>query len=193
MSASPARTRIITAAHELFYQHGVRATGVDRLIAEGGVTKATFYRHFPTKDDLVLAYLAARHEHWMRWFRDALTRYRAEQTLSGRQHQPFAPLLRALEDWFGNPEFRGCAFINAAAELGPALPGALALTAAHKREMVAEIATLLPEGQRGKIAMAAGLAVDGAIIRAQTGADEAAQALEALRTALAALAKTFQG
>ncbi|MDD2705311.1 MAG: helix-turn-helix domain containing protein [Acidocella sp.] len=193
MSVSPARTRMIAAAHELFYQHGVRATGVDRIIAEAGVTKVTFYRHFPTKDDLVLAYLAARHEHWMRWFTDALARYRAEQTLSGRQHQPFAPLLRALEDWFWNPEFRGCAFINAAAELGATLPGALELTAAHKREMVAEIATLLPEAQRGKIAMAAGLAVDGAIIRAQTGADEAAQALEALRTALAALAKTFQG
>jgi AcrR family transcriptional regulator len=190
MPESPARTRIITVAHVLFYQHGIRATGIDKIIAEASVTKVTFYRHFPTKDDLVLAYLATRHEQWMQWFRDTLAQYHASQTLSGRQHQPFAPLLRALGEWFGTPEFRGCAFINITAELGGTLSGTLELTAAHKREMVAAIATLLPDHpQRENIAAAAGLAVDGAVIRAQTGPEEAVQALAALQIALAALAK----
>jgi len=182
-SPSPARARMLATAHELFYQHGIRATGVDKIIAASGVTKVTFYRHFPTKDDLVLAYLGARHEQWLGWFRAALAKYRAEQTASGRAGQPFMPLLRALGEWFAAPEFRGCAFINVTAELGASLPGVLELTAAHKREMVAEIAALLPEHpRRAAMAEVAGLAVDGAIIRAQMNAREAALALDSLQT-----------
>jgi len=49
----PARERILLTAHELFYRDGIRATGIDRVIAESGVTKVTFYRHFPSKNDLI--------------------------------------------------------------------------------------------------------------------------------------------
>src|SRR3954468_10276705 len=67
--------RILRAAHDLFYGDGIRATGIDRVIAESGVAKVTFYRRFPSKDDLVLAYLDFRHERWMAWFTDALARH----------------------------------------------------------------------------------------------------------------------
>ncbi|WP_394700542.1 TetR/AcrR family transcriptional regulator [Thiomicrorhabdus sp.] len=64
----PARERILLTAHDLFYREGIRATGIDRLIREAGVTKVTFYRHFPSKNDLILAFLHYRHQRWMDWF-----------------------------------------------------------------------------------------------------------------------------
>ena len=73
----PARERILRTAHDLFYAEGLRATGIDRVIAEAGVTKVTFYRHFPSKNDLILAYLNLRHEQWMAWFVAALARHGA--------------------------------------------------------------------------------------------------------------------
>ena len=76
----PARERILLAAHELFYRDGLRATGVDRVIAAAGVTKVTFYRHFPAKDELIRAFLAYRHERWMDWFQAALARHQAAQS-----------------------------------------------------------------------------------------------------------------
>ncbi len=72
---SAARRRILLTAHDLFYRDGVRATGIDRVIAESGVTKATFYRHFPSKNDLVRAFLEYRHLRWMAWFEEALQRH----------------------------------------------------------------------------------------------------------------------
>ena len=81
----PARDRLLHTAHALFYRDGIRATGIDRVIAESGVTKVTFYRHFPSKNDLICAYLEYRHTGWMAWFGDALqpvsyTHLRAHET-----------------------------------------------------------------------------------------------------------------
>src|SRR6185436_2086359 len=67
--------RILQAAHDLFYRDGIRATGIDRVIAESGVAKLTFYRQFASKDDLILAFLDYRHERWMAWFTAALARH----------------------------------------------------------------------------------------------------------------------
>ncbi len=186
---SSARERILFAAHDLFYRDGVRATGVDRVIAAAGVAKLTFYRHFPSKDDLVRAFLAHRHERWMNWFADALARHRAEQTDIERAGDPLAPLLRALEDWLRDPEFRGCAFINVVAELGGAFPETRAIAAAHKQEMTAAIATLL-DGRRdaAQAAEAASLAFDGAVVRAQAGGASASAALDGLALALRSIA-----
>jgi AcrR family transcriptional regulator len=181
---SAARARILDAAHELFYRDGLRATGIDRIIAAADVTKATFYRHFPSKDDLIAAYLAERHARRIAWLAAALVRHAAAQSLSGRQHQPLAPLHAALAEWFATPEFRGCAFINSVAELGE---GAAERAARYKREMTAAIATLLPPGARPNIAEAACLAADGAIIWAQMG--DVAAALEGLQLVLIALGR----
>ena len=74
----PARERILLAAHDLFYLDGIRATGIDRVIAESGVTKVTFYRHFPSKNDLICEFLEYRHRRWMAWFTDALQRHGGE-------------------------------------------------------------------------------------------------------------------
>ena len=162
LAALPARERILVTAHELFYRHGIRATGVDRVIAEAGVAKLTFYRHFPSKDELVRAFLDYRHTRWMAWFVDALGRHGA------KPEQGLAPVTAALAEWFGEPQFRGCAFINAVAEVGGSLPDANAIALRHKRDVEAVIAELLPPGpRRAARAQAAALAVDGAIVRAQ--------------------------
>ncbi len=147
-----ARERILYTAHELFYQDGVRATGVDRVIAESGVAKVTFYRHFPSKNDLIRAYLAYRHTHWMTWFTDALVRH-------GGGSDAIVP---AMDEWFHDARYRGCAFINSVGELGGALPDVIEIAHSHKQDMTAAIAAVLPRSrQRAQIAQAVALAIDG--------------------------------
>jgi len=186
-TATSARERILSTAHDLFYRDGIRATGVDRLIAESGVAKLTFYRHFPSKDDLVRAFLDHRHRRWMAWFIDALGRHGATAA-DGRD--PLLPLAAVLQEWCEDPAFRGCAFINSAVEIAQALPEALPIGRAHKAEMTEVIAQLLPaHPDRESLAEAAALAFDGAIVRAQMAADarERRAVVESLRRVLRAL------
>lgn len=156
--ALPARERILLTAHDLFYRDGIRATGIDRVIAESGVTKVTFYRHFPSKNDLIREFLEYRHRRWMEWFVDALKRH---------GEAPDA-LIPALGEWFNDENFRGCAFINSVGELGGVLPEVVEISRRHKQDMTEAIASLLPPSRhRTADAQAVAVAVDGAIIRAQ--------------------------
>jgi AcrR family transcriptional regulator len=153
-----ARERILLTAHELFYRDGIRATGIDKVIAESRVTKVTFYRHFPSKNDLIREFLEYRHKRWIEWFADALQRHGGEVNA----------LVPTLSEWFHDKDFRGCAFINSVGELGSVLPEVVEITRSHKIEMTSEIAKLLPMSkQRKQTAQAISLAVDGAIIRTQ--------------------------
>jgi len=116
---SEPRERLLARASALFYAEGVNTVGVDRIVSEAGVTRATFYRHFPSKTDLVLAYLQSVH--------DAIAAHTA-QLAADREPEAF---LSALGDdiagQVARPGFRGCAFINAALEFedGP-IPRAVA-------------------------------------------------------------------
>jgi AcrR family transcriptional regulator len=106
---SPARQRILDTATALFYGEGVHTVGIDRIIAEAGVAKATFYHHFPAKDDLVRAYLLEQH----RQQRQAI------EALNAKTPTPREALERIF-DYMGkvgsSPNYRGCPFINVAAE-----------------------------------------------------------------------------
>jgi AcrR family transcriptional regulator len=160
LSAQPPspRERILLTAHDLFYREGIRATGIDRVIAESGVAKVTFYRHFPSKNDLICEFLEYRHLQWMAWFTDALARH-------GGDADALCP---ALAEWFADAGFRGCAFINSVAELGGALPAVVAISQRHKQDMADAIAGLLPPSRHHRQdALDLALAVDGAITRAQ--------------------------
>lgn len=192
ISALPARERILLTAHDLFYADGIRATGIDRVIAASGVTKVTFYRHFPSKDDLVRAFLDHRHARWMAWFVDALGRRGAHERAGNAG--ALLLLADAMAEWFADPAFRGCAFINAVAEVGGSVEGAAERAREHKREMVEVIAGLLPAAlpARMALAQAAALGVDGAIVKAQMGgAALAREAVDDLRRLLEALAATL--
>ena len=174
--AATARDRILLTAHDLFYRDGVRATGVDKIIAEAGVAKLTFYRHFASKERLICAFLEYRHERWMAWLVDALARHGS--TPGGG----FSPLVGAMREWFEDPLFRGCAFINAVAELGGVIPEVVLISNRHKRAMLVVITELVPpQPARDATASAASLALDGAIVRAQVeGGAAAVQALSVL-------------
>jgi len=159
-SSSPlsARERILQTAHQLFYQEGIRATGIDRVIAVSGVAKVTFYRHFPSKNALIIEFLEYRHRRWIDWFADALQRHGGD----------IKALVPTLAEWFKNDDFRGCAFINSVGELGSSLPAVMEITQRHKQEMTDLIADLLPPSRKRKRdALDLALVVDGAIIRAQ--------------------------
>lgn len=105
---SEARERLLTSASELFYAEGINGVGVDRIITDSQVTLATFYRHFPSKEVLVVAYLERVHE------------LLAEQVNALTERHNGAELVRAIGDAvtaeLGRAGFRGCAFINAASE-----------------------------------------------------------------------------
>lgn len=107
---SEARTRLLTTASQIFYSEGIHAVGVDRILNEAKVTRATFYRHFPSKEDLVLAYLREVH----RMDRDQVE---AAVTADGRSPAELLTAVAAgIAAQIQSPGFRGCAFLNAAAE-----------------------------------------------------------------------------
>lgn len=111
---SAARRRVLDTATTLFYAEGVHAVGVDRIIAEAGVAKATFYKHFPSKDDLVRAYVEEQ---------DQLGRTAADELPTGSPRQTLLALFGAYAKAAREPGYRGCLFINAAAEYpDPASP-----------------------------------------------------------------------
>lgn len=177
LAALAPRDRILRAAHDLFYRDGIRATGIDRVIAESGVAKVTFYRQFASKDDLVLAFLDHRHERWMAWFVDALARHGGT----------VGAIVPALAEWLGSAEYRGCAFLNSVGELGPVLPGVLDVTRRHKQDMTEAIAGLMRASpRRDEVARAIAMAVDGAIVQAQF-LEAPGTALETLQVVLRAL------
>lgn len=178
LKGCPARERILLAAHALFYREGIRATGVDRVIATAEVAKLTFYRHFPGKNDLVLAFLERQHDDWIAWFTAALQRHRP------RRGNPLAALAPTIAEWLADPHFRGCAFLNTVSELGTTLPAATAACRRHKQAMVAAIAGLLPPSrQRQRQARAIATAIDGVVMHAQFEPDAKAP-LQALRDLL---------
>lgn len=105
--ASAARRRLLDTATRLFYAEGIRAVGIDRIIAEAGVAKATFYNHFPSKDDLVLAYI----EEQDRLGREATSAFPGQPP-----RKMIAAILGRISDAAVAGDFRGCPFLNAAAE-----------------------------------------------------------------------------
>lgn len=106
---SAAGDRILATATGLFISTGIRAVGVDRLIAESGVARATFFRHYPTKDDLVVAFLEARAA-------DARAELSAIRAAPGGARAVLAEIAAGSKQGVGSAEFRGCEYINTAAE-----------------------------------------------------------------------------
>jgi AcrR family transcriptional regulator len=118
------KQRILETADRLFYLHGIRAIGVDTVAAEIGISKRTLYNHFPSKDDLIRAYLGRR-----------------SVTMPASDKSPIEQILGtfdALERRFGARDFRGCPFVNAVAELGA------------EDHAVRQIATSFKDGRRAR-------------------------------------------
>ncbi|MER6312813.1 TetR/AcrR family transcriptional regulator [Streptomyces sp. NPDC001581] len=132
MDDEEARTRLLDAAEELFYRHGIQAVGMDRIRTASGVPLKRLYRLFPAKDSLVTAYLERRDQRWL----DSL---RTAALAPAERRARVLAVFDWLADWFTEPDFRGCAFLNAYGELGAAAPE---IVRVHKAELHALLADL---------------------------------------------------
>ncbi len=132
---TPAAERIMEAASRLFYERGIRAVGVDTIAAEANVTKVTLYKHFGSKDGLVAAHLHARDERWRELWRE----------IADRHEEPSERLLAvfdAYEQWLVADNFRGCAFVNASAEIADTEHPARVVTDEHKAGFRRDLAAM---------------------------------------------------
>ena len=185
---SEARQRILETADRLFYQHSIRAVGIDRIIAEAGVAKMSLYKHFPSKDDLILAVLQHREQGLLEFFRSAMERH------GKKAKTPLRAFFAALKDFFESPGFRGCPFQNAAVELAdPAHPGT-EFVRGHKQRFSEFLGGLVEQTvgrAAAKVAPAVNILVEGAIITAVIQGDPGAA--DVARDAALKLVRTEKG
>jgi AcrR family transcriptional regulator len=182
---SAARERILATAFRLFYAKGIRAVGIDLIISESGVAKATLYKHFPAKDDLVVAYLDKVDGVWFGQLRDAAAAAGPDPA------DQLVGLFDALRSACRRDGYRGCAFINAAAESQPGTP-VHERTVAHKAAVLAWVRDLA-EGAGASdpesLARSLTLLLDGGLASGALDASpEAPEAAKASARALVAAA-----
>lgn len=133
-----AKNKILETANELFYGDGIRTVGVDRLISESAVTKATFYKHYGSKDRLIVQYVR---------YRDKATRDRVHAVIDGNPQPELAlrGLMGQVSDEIAGPEFRGCAFLNAASEYPDPTHPVRLVVGEHRDWYTGVLTTLLSE------------------------------------------------
>ncbi|MFJ9466136.1 TetR/AcrR family transcriptional regulator [Streptomyces caniferus] len=185
MDLDEARVRILDAAEKLFYDRGIQSVGMDELRATAGVSLKRLYQCFPAKHDLVEAYLRRRDTRW----RAALAEYVATHA-GDPANRPLA-VFDWLHDWFSEPGFRGCAFINAYGELGATSDQVGRVAREHKDALLGYVTGLLcalPVAEPGVLAHQLVLLVDGAITSAALRGEPSAA--RRARTAAAALMGT---
>jgi AcrR family transcriptional regulator len=107
-----ARERILASAYELFSRNGIRAVGVDEVIKRADVAKATLYRHFPSKDTLVLAFLDEREQQWTKGWVEAESHRRGSTP-----EERLLAIFDLFDEWFRREDFEGCSFINVLLEM----------------------------------------------------------------------------
>jgi AcrR family transcriptional regulator len=163
---STKREQLVDTAIDLFYRDGFHATGIDKILAESGVAKMTLYKHFKSKDELILAALRKR---------DEIFRNQFMQDVESRAKKPRERLLAmfdTLEDWFADKDFSGCIFINAAAEY-PEMDNPIHTTCAENKRLLVKYVIELAEQAGAKDANLLGnglsLLIEGAVIMYYVG------------------------
>jgi AcrR family transcriptional regulator len=121
-----ARERILEAAYELFSQRGIRAVGTEEVVERAGVARSTLYRHFRSKEDLVLAFLQRREQRWTREFVEAEARRRGDTP-----REQLLAIFDVFDEWFHRDDFEGCSFINVLLEIGDLHEPVGSASAAH--------------------------------------------------------------
>ncbi len=167
-----ARERILSAAYELFGRRGIRAVGTDEVIACAGVAKATLYRHFATKNDLVLAVLERREQLWTHGLIEAQS-----AQLGDTPEEQLLAIFDVLHDWFQSRDgYEGCSFINVLLELGANHPAGRASVAHidNVRDIVRQRALAAGLNDVEDFASSWHILMKGAIILAAVGDLEAA-------------------
>jgi AcrR family transcriptional regulator len=172
-----ARDRILAAAYELFASRGIRDVGVDEVIERAGVAKATLYRHFPSKDDLVIAFLELREERWtLEWVE-------AEATRRGTTpEEQLLAIFGLFDEWFHREDFEACSFVNVLLEMGNGHP--LGAASAQYLENIRGVVSRLAEeaGLRDPetFALSWHILMKGSIVQAAEGDVDAARRAKAI-------------
>ena len=165
MSASK-RDELVRKALETFYKSGFGATGMDKLAAETGVSKTSMYKHFRTKEDLILAVLRLRDEKFRNWL------YRRMEELADTPQEQLIAMFDALDEWFGEPGYKGCMFIKASSEYQEASHPIHKQSADHKRLLESHITELAEKAglsEPGALARQLLLLKEGSIVTAHLG------------------------
>jgi AcrR family transcriptional regulator len=184
--ADPAsvRERLLDTAADLFYREGIRAVGVDLVVARTGVAKTSLYRHFHSKDGLVAAVLERdNRRYWIQWDRIA-------HRWARRAGAELAAQMQWIARHIGRPEFRGCAFLNAATEFPDPGHPARQVALRHKAELRRRLGALalgLGAPRPDQLADQLVLLIDGAYVNGQLGGKRGP--VRALPAAAAALAQ----
>ena len=160
------RDELVQKALQAFYRNGFHATGMDMLVAETGISKTSMYKHFRTKEDLILAVLRLRDEHFRNWL------YRRMEELADTPRQQLLAMFDALEEWFDEPGYKGCMFIKASSEYQEASHPIHKQSADHKRMLethITELAEKAGLANPSSLARQLLLLKEGAIITAHLG------------------------
>ena len=176
--ARPARERILDTAYELFSHRGVHDVGIDELIERAGVAKATLYRHFRSKDELVLAFLEQREQLWTYGWVEAEARRRGETPV-----EQLLAIFELFDEWFHREDFEGCSFINVLLEIGDLEHPVGRASADYLTNIRSVVRTLAQEaGLRDPDAFALSwhILMKGSIVQAAEGDRDAAKRAQAL-------------
>jgi AcrR family transcriptional regulator len=166
------RERILATSYELFSRRGVRDVGVDEVIDQAGVAKATLYRHFPSKDELVLAFLERRERLWTQDFVFAQAKQRGDTP-----EEQLLAIFDVFDEWFRRDDFDACSFINVLLEMGSAHPTGEASVRylENIRAGVRELAEQAGIRDTDSFARSWHILMKGSIVSAAEGDAEAAQ------------------
>lgn len=158
------KEQILETASRLFYSQGIKATGVDAIVKAAGTTKMSLYKYFPSKDDLVIAFLRKRDEDFTNWF---VGQVDAKADLP---RDKLLAIFDVIGEWLDIPEFRGCAFINASAEF-PVANNPVQRVAAEFyekfRNYIANLARIAGAENPENLAQQLALLIEGAIVSEQ--------------------------
>jgi len=163
------RDELVQKALQSFYRNGFHATGMDMLASETGISKTSMYKHFRAKEDLILAVLRLRDEHFRNWL------YRRMEDLADTPRGQLIAMFDALEEWFNEPGYRGCLFIKASSEYQDSSHPIHMQSADHKRMLERHVIELAKKaGLRNPAELARQLLLlkEGAIVTAHLGHTE---------------------
>ena len=163
------RDELVQKALQTFYRNGFNATGMDMLVAESGISKTSMYKHFRTKEDLIIAVLRLRDENFRNWL------YRRMEELGSTPREQLIAMFDALEEWFSEAGYKGCMFIKASSEFQDATHPIHKQSADHKRMLEDHVVRLARQAGLSEPELLARqllLLKEGAIVTAHLGHTE---------------------
>jgi AcrR family transcriptional regulator len=161
LSRESAQESILRSADQLFYERGIAGVGMADVRDSAGVSLRRLYSVYPSKSDLVAAWLEDRHKTWMKWFAESVD----GQVEAGVE--PVRALFAAIEEWATSPGYRGCAFLNAIAETTEIDDRHRATVAGHKRALIEHVSVVVHGAYPSApewFASALGALIDGAVL-----------------------------